>query len=73
VSTDDRIYDMLDTLDERRRDDHKVVVDKLDLINGRVRKTEVQVARLEVKAGVAGAVSGLVAGLAAAFGMTLRG
>ena len=43
--------------------------ERLDSINGRVRENEKEIARLQVKSGVWGALGGLVAGLAAAFGL----
>ena len=38
-------------------------------INGRVRENEKDVARLQVKAGVWGALGGILAGVATAFGL----
>ena len=51
------------------REDIGEIKTSLTGINGRVRETEKDVARLNVKAGVWGALGGIIAGVATAFGI----
>jgi hypothetical protein len=50
------------------------IKNKVDIVNGRVRKNEIDIAGIKGRAStagmVSGAISGIVAGLAAAFGLS---